>query len=209
MFSNDPYVHEMYQMLLGDNVHWQDREAWIYSKERLHPLPVPGSAVRPAAGGHQGVHRRRDRSALRAASSRRSPAADSNGPTATCNGHATTATALFEPLMKANGAAQATARLTSRRRAPAQRGHEGNAAANFEEFIYKVWGAGIAKHFAIPYNRKLWAVPLNEMETSWLGGRVPLPDLEEMIEGALSPVAQADGARTPASATRCAAASRR
>jgi UDP-galactopyranose mutase len=25
------------------------------------------------------------------------------------------------------------------------------------------------------------------METSWLGGRVPLPDLEEMIEGALSP----------------------
>ena len=25
------------------------------------------------------------------------------------------------------------------------------------------------------------------METSWLGGRVPLPNLEEMIEGALSP----------------------
>jgi UDP-galactopyranose mutase len=25
------------------------------------------------------------------------------------------------------------------------------------------------------------------METSWLGGRVPMPDLEEMIEGALSP----------------------
>ena len=31
MFSNDPYVHEMYEKLLGDNVHWQDREAWIYS----------------------------------------------------------------------------------------------------------------------------------------------------------------------------------
>jgi UDP-galactopyranose mutase len=61
-------------------------------------------------------------------------------------------------------------------------------ARNFKEFIYKVWGAGIAKHFAIPYNEKLWAVPLEEMETSWLGGRVPLPDLEEMIEGALSPV---------------------
>jgi len=59
--------------------------------------------------------------------------------------------------------------------------------ANFEEFIYQVWGAGIAKHFAIPYNEKLWAVPLNEMETSWLGGRVPLPDLEQMIEGALEP----------------------
>jgi UDP-galactopyranose mutase len=31
-------------------------------------------------------------------------------------------------------------------------------------------------------------VPLAEMETSWLGGRVPLPNLDEMIEGALSPV---------------------
>ena len=56
-----------------------------------------------------------------------------------------------------------------------------------------MWGAGIAKHFAIPYNRKLWTVPLTEMETSWLGGRVPLPDLEEIIEGALRPVAKPMG----------------
>lgn len=62
------------------------------------------------------------------------------------------------------------------------------AFANFEEFIYKVWGAGIAKHFAIPYNCKLWSVDLKAMETSWLGERVPLPDLEDMIEGALRPV---------------------
>ena len=65
--------------------------------------------------------------------------------------------------------------------------------ANFEEFIYGVWGWGVAKHFAIPYNRKLWAVPLSEMETSWLGGRVPMPDLEEMIDGALRPVAKPQG----------------
>jgi UDP-galactopyranose mutase len=64
---------------------------------------------------------------------------------------------------------------------------------NFEEFIYKVWGKGIAKHFAIPYNKKLWAVPLSEMETSWLGGRVPLPNLEELIEGALKPVGKPMG----------------
>jgi protoporphyrinogen oxidase len=36
-------------------------------------------------------------------------------------------------------------------------------------------------------------VPLDEMETSWLGGRVPLPDLEEMIDGALRPVAKPQG----------------
>ena len=58
------------------------------------------------------------------------------------------------------------------------RGEASAEPANFEEFIYKVWGAGIAKHFAIPYNRKIWAVDLKEMETSWLGGRVPLPDLD-------------------------------
>jgi protoporphyrinogen oxidase len=67
------------------------------------------------------------------------------------------------------------------------------APANFEEFIYRTWGAGVARHFAIPYNRKLWTVPLAEMETSWLGGRVPLPDLEAMIEGALEPVSKPVG----------------
>ena len=43
MFSNDPYVHELYQMLLGDNVHWQDREAWIYSKNVYTRYPFQGA----------------------------------------------------------------------------------------------------------------------------------------------------------------------
>jgi UDP-galactopyranose mutase len=43
MFSNDPYVHEMYGMLLGDNVHWQDREAWIYSKNVYTRYPFQGA----------------------------------------------------------------------------------------------------------------------------------------------------------------------
>jgi len=88
-------------------------------------------------------------------------------------------------LMKPGAAARKVAYNGRERRLAA--GHKGEPR-NFEEFIYKVWGAGIAKHFAIPYNQKLWAVPLHEMETSWLGGRVPLPNLEEMVHGALSPV---------------------
>ncbi len=83
----------------------------------------------------------------------------------------------------ADGLLEASAPLVDK----VEMGAAAQSPANFEEFIYKVWGAGIARHFAIPYNRKLWSVPLHEMETSWLGGRVPLPDLEEMIEGALSP----------------------
>src|SRR4051812_4931392 len=43
MFSNDPYVHQLYQMLLGDNVHWQDREAWIYSKNVYTRYPFQGA----------------------------------------------------------------------------------------------------------------------------------------------------------------------
>src|SRR4029453_15166614 len=43
MFSTDPYVHEMYQLLLGDNVHWQDREAWIYSKNVYTRYPFQGA----------------------------------------------------------------------------------------------------------------------------------------------------------------------
>ena len=44
------------------------------------------------------------------------------------------------------------------------------------------------RHFALPYNQKLWKTPLVNMETSWLGGRVPLPDLEQIISGALAPL---------------------
>jgi UDP-galactopyranose mutase len=88
----------------------------------------------------------------------------------------------------ADGVLEATAETAKR---VSTRGHASHE--NFEDFIHRVWGAGIAKHFAIPYNRKLWATPLSEMETSWLGGRVPLPDLRQMIEGALQPVPRPQG----------------
>ncbi len=204
MFSNDAYVHELYEMLLGDNVHWQDREAWIYSKNvytrypfqgALYGLPAdvikecivgaiearfgslpskPGSngAHAPGNGVHapgNGVH------------------APGNGVHAPGNGSHCKAESITDCC--ADGVMESTAEPRS---APAASGGS-DEPRNFEEFIYKVWGAGIAKHFAIPYNQKLWAVPLSEMETSWLGGRVPLPDLEEMIEGALQPVGKPMG----------------
>lgn len=43
MFSNDPYVHRLYKMLLDDNVHWQDREAWVYSKNVYTRYPFQGA----------------------------------------------------------------------------------------------------------------------------------------------------------------------
>jgi UDP-galactopyranose mutase len=180
MFSNDPYVHEMYQMLLGDNVHWQDREAWIYSKNVYTRYPFQGALY----GLPPDVIKQCIVGAIEArfgSLTAKKPAADKGA-----NGDYTgpERRGMFEPLMKANGASSKERAYTgTERRVDSHKG----PPRNFEEFIYKVWGAGIAKHFAIPYNQKLWAVPLAEMETSWLGGRVPLPNLEEMIEGALSP----------------------
>src|SRR5829696_7714089 len=43
MFSNDKYVPEMYKTLLGDNVHWQDREAWVFSKNVYTRYPFQGA----------------------------------------------------------------------------------------------------------------------------------------------------------------------
>jgi protoporphyrinogen oxidase len=185
MFSNDPYVHEMYAKLLGDNVHWQDREAWIYSKDVYTRYPFQGALY----GLPPDVLKECIVGAIEARfgklKDRTAPAPARSSSSSTCVGKAESITDCC-----GDGIAESTAPLGAATRTQTTHGAE---PKNFEEFIYKVWGAGVAKHFAIPYNRKLWAVPLTEMETSWLGGRVPLPDLEEMIEGALRPVAKPQG----------------
>lgn len=204
MFSNDPYVHEMYRLLLGDNVHWQEREAWVYSKEVFTRYPFQGSLY--------GLPPEVIKECIIGAIESRfgpldeQPDADVRAPRAApqANGHAGDVRAPRAAPQALNGdakdaeiedcCADGTADVFGTD-APAGRASGDTCAPttasleprNFEEFIYRVWGAGIAKHFAVPYNRKLWAVPLSEMETSWLGGRVPLPNLEEIIEGALSP----------------------
>jgi protoporphyrinogen oxidase/glycosyltransferase involved in cell wall biosynthesis len=165
MFSNDPYVLKMYDMLLGTNLHWQNREAWVWSKNVYTRYPFQGALY--------GLPPKVITECIMGAVEARYGVADAPA-------------ACAQPLVDccADGTVDISNSSTvARQREP----------ANFEEFIYKVWGKGIAKHFAIPYNRKLWAVPLTEMETSWLGGRVPLPNVEEIIEGALEPVGKPMG----------------
>ncbi len=38
---------------------------------------------------------------------------------------------------------------------------------NFLQWIHNTFGKGIAEHFLIPYNSKLWRVPLDELDCSW------------------------------------------
>ncbi len=56
---------------------------------------------------------------------------------------------------------------------------------NFSEWIYKIFGGGIAKHFMIPYNRKQWAINPQLMDYNWIAERVPIPKIDEVIDGAL------------------------
>ena len=56
----------------------------------------------------------------------------------------------------------------------------------FEDWIYKNFGSGIAKHFMIPYNEKLWTVHPSEMTTEWMGRFVPQTSLQQILDGAFS-----------------------
>lgn len=213
MFSNDPYVHDMYELLLGDNVHWQDREAWVYSKGVFTRYPFQGALYglpadvikecimgavearfgpldeKPDASGNGRVLSKNGNGHTNG---------NGNGHTnghghghANGNGHAKAT--LAGPSADAKDAevgdccADGTADVFNGEDKTCEPATASLEPRNFEEFIYRVWGKGIAKHFAVPYNRKIWAVPLDQMETSWLGGRVPLPNLDEILDGALSP----------------------
>ena len=199
MFSNDDYVLKLYQILLGDNLHWQNREAWVYSKGVHTRYPFQGAlyGLPPKVITECIVGAMEARFGSLDAAPAAAPAAAAPKSVAQKTNCATP-NALGSGDVKdiTDCCADGTVEIanTSASAASTTLAPNGSAVpANFEEFIYKVWGSGIAKHFAIPYNKKLWTVPLNEMETSWLGGRVPLPDLEEIIEGALEPVAKPMG----------------
>ena len=55
---------------------------------------------------------------------------------------------------------------------------------NFEDWIYNTFGKGLAEHYLIPYNKKIWKMPLTEMGTHWVE-RVPKPTVEEIVKSAL------------------------
>ena len=53
--------------------------------------------------------------------------------------------------------------------------------ANFDEWIMRSMGEGIANIFMRPYNFKVWAVPTTEMQCDWLGERVATVDVKRAI----------------------------
>jgi protoporphyrinogen oxidase len=56
---------------------------------------------------------------------------------------------------------------------------------SFEEFCQKHFGPGISKHFMLPYNARLWGVAPSEVTHEWCQRFVPLPQLEDVLRGAV------------------------
>jgi UDP-galactopyranose mutase len=131
VFTTDPYVQELIPGLLGDNIHWQPRESWVYSKDVFTRYPFQA------------------------------------------NTYGLPVEVIQECLL---GLIEATY-------AP----QDGPAPANFEEWIVRTFGRGIADHFMLPYNRKVWATPLTLMSYDWMSDRVMQPRIDQVLEGALRP----------------------
>jgi protoporphyrinogen oxidase len=67
---------------------------------------------------------------------------------------------------------------------------------NFEEFCLAHFGAGISRHFMIPYNSRLWGVHPREITSDWCQRFVPLPKLEDVLAGAVGKNARELGYNT-------------
>jgi protoporphyrinogen oxidase len=56
---------------------------------------------------------------------------------------------------------------------------------SFRDWILAHLGEGMAKHFFVPYNTKLYGASLETLTPEWCNQFVPKPNLEETIDGAL------------------------
>lgn len=64
-------------------------------------------------------------------------------------------------------------------------------ATNFNDYLEQRFGAGISRHFMLPYNRKLWGHDLARLAPDWVGERVAAPaGVDEVFD-------EQGGKRTP------------
>ena len=58
---------------------------------------------------------------------------------------------------------------------------EGAEPENFADWLVWIFGEGIANAYMLPYNRKIWAYPLERMGTAWMRGKMPIPEKKEIL----------------------------
>ncbi len=64
-------------------------------------------------------------------------------------------------------------------------GPDAAAPRSFREYAVRRFGRGIAELFFVPYNTKLWGVTPDELTPDWGSRFIPLPELDQVIGGAL------------------------
>tara|TARA_B100000315_G_scaffold213773_1_gene211903 strand:+ start:13009 stop:14316 length:1308 start_codon:yes stop_codon:yes gene_type:complete len=128
-FTKDRYANALVKKLLSKNIHFQRRDAYIYSKNTYTRYPFQA------------------------------------------NTHGLPKEVILECVL---GVIEAS-----------RNGKGGKTPKHFKEWIVNTFGRGIAKHFMIPYNKKVWATPLEIMTYEWIENRVMTPKIEEVLEGAL------------------------
>jgi protoporphyrinogen oxidase len=55
-----------------------------------------------------------------------------------------------------------------------------NSLKNFKDWLLASFGEGIASHFLLPYNYKVWAYHPEKMQYGWIGERVSVVDIERI-----------------------------
>jgi protoporphyrinogen oxidase len=54
--------------------------------------------------------------------------------------------------------------------------------ANFKEALMRIFGKTLCETYFFPYNEKIWRTDLASIPTGWLEGKLPLPDVAEILE---------------------------
>lgn len=62
---------------------------------------------------------------------------------------------------------------------------QGPEPDNFRDWLIWNFGESIANYYMLPYNSKIWAYPLEKMETHWMQGKMPLPEKKELLRSLL------------------------
>jgi protoporphyrinogen oxidase len=63
---------------------------------------------------------------------------------------------------------------------------QGDEPSNFADWLVWNFGEGIASAYMLPYNRKIWSYPLEQMGVSWMSGKMPLPSKKEILRSLAS-----------------------
>ncbi len=61
----------------------------------------------------------------------------------------------------------------------------GQPPKTFQAFAEARFGKGIARHFFVPYNTKLWGMHPDQLTADWVSRFIPVPDTEQIVGGAL------------------------